>query len=70
MANERNNERNLNRIEGLCTDSEHVYECNACLWTVFARPGRTADSIESEFNEHLCSDYARERASAAGAEVA
>jgi hypothetical protein len=70
MADQQTNERNLMRIEALCTDSEHVYECNACLWTVFARPDRTVDSIEFEFNEHLCTDYVRERADAAGAGAA
>jgi hypothetical protein len=48
--------RTLRKIEGMSTDTEHVYECDSCIWMVHVSPDRSFGEIQAEFNDHDCKD--------------
>jgi hypothetical protein len=36
----------------MSSETEHVYECDSCVWVVHVSPDRHADEIQMEFDEH------------------
>jgi hypothetical protein len=49
--------RQLRKVEGLSSETEHVYECDACVWVVHVSPERHPDEIQMEFDEHICEEH-------------
>jgi hypothetical protein len=49
--------RQLRKVEALSNDSEHVYECDACVWVVNVKPHRHPDEIQMEFDGHKCEEH-------------
>jgi hypothetical protein len=49
--------RQLRKVEALSSETEHVYECDSCVWVVHVNPERHPDEIEMQFDEHDCEKY-------------
>ena len=48
--------RVLRKVEGISTDTEHVYECDSCIWMVNVSPDRSFSEIQAEFEGHDCKE--------------
>ena len=49
--------RQLRKVEGLSSETEHVYECDSCVWIVHVSPERNVDELRMEFDEHKCEEF-------------
>jgi len=46
--------RKLRKIETMSTDTNHVYECDMCIWMMETSPDQSPIEVELEFNAHDC----------------
>ena len=49
--------RQLRKVEALSSETDHVYECDACIWVVHVSPERHPAEIQMEFDRHDCKEY-------------
>jgi hypothetical protein len=48
--------RKLRKLENVSRDTEHVYECDVCMWMLIVPPDRKFSEIQSEFEGHDCKE--------------
>jgi len=48
--------RVLRKLENMSDETEHVYECEACIWMVHVAPDRHPSEIQAEFDGHDCKE--------------
>ena len=49
--------RQLKKVEALSNDTEHVFECDSCVWVVHVIPERHLGEVQAEFDEHKCEEH-------------
>jgi hypothetical protein len=49
--------RHLRKLEALWNETEHIHECDFCVWVVRVSPDRHLDEVQMEFDAHKCEDF-------------
>ena len=48
--------RQLRKVDALSNDSEHVYECDSCLWIANVLYEKNFAEVELKFESHDCNE--------------